>query len=84
MARDIGLADVVRQLHDMAQDHEEIAADLESGAIGVRGLCATVKWAVSISKSRSGYSIKSTLISNKFNLHLSGHGLLSFPELRDR
>ena len=28
--------DVARQLHDAAQDFEEIAADLEVGAVGVR------------------------------------------------
>jgi hypothetical protein len=36
LAQGIGRADVVRQLHDMAQDYEEIAADLESGAVGIR------------------------------------------------
>ena len=30
--------DVARQLNDMAQDCEELAADIETGAIGVRGL----------------------------------------------
>lgn len=28
--------DVARQLNDMAQDYEELALDIESGAIGVR------------------------------------------------
>lgn len=28
--------EVSRQLHDMAQDYDELAADIESGAIGVR------------------------------------------------
>ena len=36
LASGIGREDVARQLHDMAQDYEELAADLESGAIGVR------------------------------------------------
>jgi hypothetical protein len=36
LARGIGRADVARQLQDMAQDYEELAADIESGAIGVR------------------------------------------------
>ncbi len=28
--------EVSRQLHDMAQDYEELASDIETGAIGVR------------------------------------------------
>jgi hypothetical protein len=28
--------EITRQLHDVAQDFEEIAADLDSGAVGVR------------------------------------------------
>lgn len=32
----VGHSEIVRQLHDMAQDYEELAADIEAGAIGVR------------------------------------------------
>ena len=31
-----GHPEVSRQLHDMAQDYDELAADIDSGAIGVR------------------------------------------------
>ncbi len=37
LARGIAnLPDVARQLHDMAQDFEELAAEIEAGAVGVR------------------------------------------------
>jgi len=37
LARGIdGRSEIARQLHDMAQDYEELAADVDSGAVGVR------------------------------------------------